>query len=91
MIVYSLEDTHIYNHAHKIKSKFESLGSYVHSIFIIETIRYALRGIILGHVQKNIVTCFAMDLLYCLFLFYIISFYIFETHKQAITTIEQCM
>ena len=38
-----------YNHVHKIKSKFESLGTYVCSRFIIETKRYALNGIILGH------------------------------------------
>ena len=38
--------------------KFESIGSYVCSVFIIEIIRHALRGIILGHAQK---TYFAME------------------------------
>ena len=37
------------NHVYKIKSNTR----YIHSRFIIETTRFALNGIIFGHVQKH--------------------------------------
>ena len=42
-----------YNHVHKIKSKFESLGIFAQDILLKPYTTDALNGIILGHAQKH--------------------------------------